>query len=148
MNARLHGLLILSMTLAGSAWGFQQAVLPVARAGGGGSLVAFNKILVSFRPVLSSEGGRIVRGRTYVGDDAIQRIIFNADGSLYFGYDLVVERVQNSTQFLVTVKALSPESLQKFQTGAPGSGAADHSDKSRRDILAGRGTLFSIGQFG
>jgi hypothetical protein len=128
MNVKLRGLLILSMTIACSAWGFQQTVPGGGGRGGGGtgfagSLVTFNKILVSFRPVLSSEGGqRSVIGRTYVGDDAIQRIIFNADGSLYFGYDLVVEAVRNTNQFLVTVKALSPESLQKFQLGTSGVG--------------------------
>jgi hypothetical protein len=116
------------MALACSAWGFQQPVQVGGGRGGGGtggagSLVTFNKILVSFRPILSSEGGqRFVLGRTYVGDDAIQRIIFNADGSLFFGYDLVVEAVRNSNQFLVTVKALSPESLQKFQPGTSGVG--------------------------
>ena len=129
MNVKLRGLLILSMTLAVSAWGFQQAVPGGGGRGGGGagvgSLVTFHRILVSFRPILTSEGGqRIVQGRTYVGSDAIQRVIFNADGSFYFGYDFVVEAVPNSSQFLVTVKALSPESLQKFQSGIPGGGGA------------------------
>ena len=128
MNIRLRGLLILSMTLAYSAWGFQQPVPAGGGRGGGGvggagSLVTFNKILVSFRPIVNSESGsRFVQGRTYVGDDAIQRVIFNADGTLFFGYDFVVEAVPNSSQFLVTVKALSPESLQKFQPGASGGG--------------------------
>jgi hypothetical protein len=78
-------------------------------------------------------------GRTYVGNDAIQRIIFNADGSLFFGYDLVVEAVRNSNQFLVTVKALSPESLQKFQPGTSGVGGGTVGNPMPRRVAAGAG---------
>jgi hypothetical protein len=53
-------------------------------------------------------------------------VIFNRDGSLYFGYDLVVEPLANS-KFLVTMKPLSAEGLQSFLTGnntaVQGSGA-------------------------
>ena len=149
MSVKLRGFLILSMALATSAWGFQQPA-PTRGGGGGfggagtGSLVTFNNILVSFRSILSSEGDRrVVHARTYVGADAIQRVIFNADGSLFFGYDLVVGAVPNSNQFLVTVKGLSPESLQKFESGIPGAiaGGRGGGGVGARGVSGGGGAL-------
>lgn len=138
MNANGRSLLVLIMVFASTAWGFQRVAPPVGA--GAGSLVTFNKILVSFKPILSSEAGqRFVQGRTYVGKDAIQRIIFNADGSLFFGYDFVIEAVPNSSQFLVTVKALSPESLQKFQPGVYGGGGSAGVVAGARSGGGGRG---------
>jgi hypothetical protein len=117
MSAKFRGLLGLTVVLTCTAWGQQRF----------GGYVTFNKILVAFAPIASSGNGeQIVQSRTYVGKDAIHRVIFNSDGSLYFGYDFVVEALANS-KFLVTMKPLSAEGLQSFLTGnntaVQGSGA-------------------------
>jgi len=117
MSANFRRLLGLTVVLTCTAWGQQRF----------GGYVTFNKILVAFAPIASSGNGeQIVQSRTYVGKDAIHRVIFNSDGSLYFGYDFVVEPLANS-KFLVTMKPLSAEGLQSFLTGnntaVQGSGA-------------------------
>jgi hypothetical protein len=113
MSARLRLLAVLIMTLACTAWGYQQV--------GVASRVTLNKILISFKTATSSEGEQpLVQARTLVENDVVHRWIFNWDGSLFFGYDFTVEAVPNTSQFMVAVRPLSQEGLEKFQAGGMG----------------------------
>jgi len=133
MGAKFRTIGVLIVMLTCSAWGQQRF----------GSLVTFNKILVAFAPLTSSEAeGQIVQSRTYVGKDAIHRVIFNSDGALYFGYDFVVEPAADS-KFLVTMKPLSAEGLEKFLTSntssmqASGSGGMQGKTVEKAKAAAG-----------
>ncbi len=110
MKSKMLSLLGL-LTLLCTAWGQPRFT----------GYITFNNIKVAFASLTSSgSGAQMVQSRTYVGKDAIHRIIFNSDGSLYFGYDFVVESAAGS-RFLVTMKPLSAEGLEKF---FPGTNAA------------------------
>lgn len=112
MSARIRLSVALVVVFATAALGFQQI----------GSLITYNKILVSFKTASSVQGEKpFIQARTLVDAEGIHRLIFNADGSLYFGYDFVVEAVPNTSQFLVTVRPLSQEAMEKFQAGGRGA---------------------------
>ena len=113
MSAKLRLLAVLVFTLACTAWGYQQV--------GVASRVSLNKVLISFRTATTSEGEQpLVQARTLVEKDVVHRWIFNRDGSLFFGYDFTVEAIPNASQFIVAVRPLSQEGLEKFQAGGMG----------------------------
>jgi len=113
MSAKLRLLAVLVFTLACTAWGYQQV--------GVASRVTLNKVLISFRTATTSEGEQpFVQARTLVEKDVVHRWIFNRDGSLFFGYDFTVEAIPNTSQFIVAVRPLSQEGLEKFQAGGMG----------------------------
>jgi len=120
MNAKLKSLVALLALLAGSAWGFPQTA--AVASGFGSSSITFNKIRLSFSAVSTGGEQPAVQARIQADKDVIHRWIFNRDGSLFFGYDFLVEAVPNSGRFQVTVRPLSQEWLEKFQAGGGAAG--------------------------
>src|SRR5947208_5479471 len=51
----------------------------------------------------------------YFETNTIRRVFVDKDGSLYFGYALVVEPIASSKQFRISVRPLGPEDEQELR---------------------------------
>ncbi|MDQ3817745.1 MAG: hypothetical protein M3362_08650 [Acidobacteriota bacterium] len=59
--------------------------------------------------LINKEGFSTNFAEAYFASNTIRRVLVDSDGSLYFGYALVIEPVPSSKQFKVSVRPLSPE---------------------------------------
>ena len=55
----------------------------------------------------------------YFETNTIRRVFVDKDGSLYFGYALVVEPIASSKQFKISVRPLGPEDEQELRARKP-----------------------------
>lgn len=77
--------------------------------------VAFKTDYVAAQPMAAAGQNRAMETRVESESNVVHRILVdNATGS-YFGYELEVEPVKDTKQFMVSVKALSPEFLERLR---------------------------------
>ncbi|HKC65655.1 MAG TPA: hypothetical protein VKB86_18580, partial [Pyrinomonadaceae bacterium] len=94
--------------------------------------------------VINKEGVSTNFAEAYFASNTIRRILVDSEGSLYFGYALIVEPLFASKQFKVSVRPLSPEDEQdlrarkSFQTRRlhPNYNAAGLSRSSTPQIIS------------
>ena len=94
--------------------------------------------------VINKEGSSINFAEAYFSSNTIRRVLVDREGSLYFGYALVIEPIFQSKQFKVSVRPLSPEDEQdlrarkSFQTRRlhPNYNAAELSRSSAPQIIS------------
>ena len=65
--------------------------------------------------VINKEGYSTNFAEAYFSSNTIRRVIVDSEGSLYFGYALVIEPMLQSKQFRVSVRPLSPEDEQDLR---------------------------------
>lgn len=125
----LAALLLLSFTVVTAQEGKKpQLIVPLASGG----FVGFKIETVLSDPQkvstnLNDINAAIVAQVLVDDNNIVHRVLVDSDGAFIFGYDLVVEPVNGSRQFKVSVKPLSPEferQLRARQTGGGTSAAA------------------------
>ena len=65
--------------------------------------------------VINKEGSSINFAEAYFSSNTIRRVLVDREGSLYFGYALVIEPIFQFKQFKVSVRPLSPEDEQDLR---------------------------------
>jgi hypothetical protein len=92
---------------------------PSARAAtqlGNGVHVAFKTEYVASKPATGLPGqNRFLETRVEAESNVVHRVLMDSATGSYFGYELEVEPMKETKQFKVTVKALSPEFLQRLR---------------------------------
>ncbi|PYS47314.1 MAG: hypothetical protein DMF68_16350 [Acidobacteria bacterium] len=66
--------------------------------------------------VINKEGFSTNFAEAYFSSNTIRRVLVDREGSLYFGYALVIEPILQTKQFKVSVRPLSPEDEQELRT--------------------------------
>src|SRR2546421_12591558 len=65
--------------------------------------------------LINKDGVSTNFAEAYFASNTIRRVLVDSEGSLYFGYALVIEPIFSSKQFKVTVRPLSPEDEQDLR---------------------------------
>ncbi len=96
---------------------------------GNGVHVAFKTDYVASKAMAGAAGqNRAVETRVEAESNVVHRVLVDSATGSYFGYELEVEPVKETKQFRVSVKALSPEFLQRLREESAAQKSAQRSD--------------------